>query len=101
MLATETTQVWHFNFVQTIQTIVQLIGTNEIFSPSLYQNCVNCYQYCPDYQTQELESKVSQTKKCCSKRSRVLELDKNSAVVFPAIFVIFNFVYWTYFVMFK
>ena len=44
---------------------------------------------------------MSQTKKCCSKRSRVLELDKNSAVVFPAIFVIFNFVYWTYFVMFK
>ena len=57
--------------------------------------------YCADYPTPELESKVSQTKKCCSKRSRVLELDKNSAIVFPAIFVIFNFVYWTYFVMFK
>ena len=36
--------------------------------------------------------------RCCTSNNYV-NLDKHSAVLFPFIFVIFNLVYWTYFVL--
>ena len=49
-------------------------------------------------QTREIEDSVRVPKKCCSKENQALHLDKKSAIIFPAIFSVFNFIYWTYFV---
>ena len=51
------------------------------------------------YQQSPHIKESTSSKNCCSNRSRILQLDKNSAVLFPAIFLVFNLIYWAYFVM--